>query len=93
MDQFNLFDGLTPDQRQLLRPMFVPCDGYSGTVLFEQGDPAEHLFWVVVGEVTINYKPDDGAAITVARVRPGGVVGWSAALGSRAYTSSAACTM
>jgi len=43
--------------------------------------------------VLISYKPDDGLPITVARVGPGGVVGWSAALGNRLYTSSAACTI
>jgi len=67
----------------------VEC--YSGTVLFEQGDPAEHLFLVVSGEVVIRYKPDDGPAITVARVHPGGIVGWSAALRNPAYTSGAIC--
>jgi CRP-like cAMP-binding protein len=90
-DQIPLFKDLSCDQRDLLRPLFLPVDCYSGTSLFEQGDPAEYLFLVVVGEVVINYKPDDGPAILVARVRPGGIVGWSAALGSRSYTSGATC--
>jgi CRP-like cAMP-binding protein len=90
-DQLPLFQDLSHDQRELLRPLFLPVDYYTGTVLFEQGDPAEYLFLVVVGEVTIYYKPDDGPAIQVAHVRPGGIVGWSAALGSRSYTSGAIC--
>ncbi len=90
-DRLPIFAGLSCDQRELLRPLFVPVDCYSGTVLFEQGDPAEYLYLVVTGEVVIRYKPDDGSAITVARVRPGGIVGWSAALGSRSYTSGATC--
>ena len=90
-DQLPLFEGFNRDQRELLRPLFTPVDSYSGTVLFEQGDPAEFLYLVVVGEVIIRFKPEDGPAIVVARVRPGGVVGWSAALGSRAYTSGALC--
>jgi CRP/FNR family cyclic AMP-dependent transcriptional regulator len=91
-DQLPVFKGLTSVQREQLRPLFVPCDCYSGTRLFEQGDPAEYLFLVVGGEVVIRYKPDDGPEITVSRVRPGGIVGWSAALGSRVYTSGAECT-
>ncbi len=90
-DQIPLFQGLNCDQCELLRPLFLPVDCYSGTALFEQGDPAEYLYLVVVGEVVIHYKPDDGPAILVARVRPGGIVGWSAALGSRSYTSGATC--
>lgn len=90
-DQLPLFDGFTPDQRELVRPLFTPVDCYSGTVLFEQGDPADYLYLVVVGEVVIRYKPEDGPEILVARVRPWGIVGWSAALGSHAYTSGAIC--
>jgi CRP-like cAMP-binding protein len=87
-----LFEGLSAEQRQVLRPLFEPCDGYAGTVLFEQGDPADHLYVVVSGEVVVNFKPDDAPMLTVARVQPGSIVGWSAALGSRCYTSSAECT-
>lgn len=90
-DQLPLFEGINPAQRVLLRQIFTPVDCYANTLLFEQGDPAEFLYLVVVGEVIVNFKPDDGPAITVARVQPGGVVGWSAALGSRAYTSRAEC--
>jgi CRP-like cAMP-binding protein len=90
--QLPLFQNLKPAQFQLLRPMFVPCDCYAGDILFEQGDPADFLFLVVSGEVTIRYKPEDGPPITITRVRPGGVVGWSAALGNRQYTSGAVCS-
>lgn len=91
-DKLTLLKDLNVEQRELLRPLFLPCDCYSGSILFEQGDRAEYLYIVVVGEVTIRYKPDDGPPITVTRVKPGGVVGWSAALGSRFYTSAAECT-
>lgn len=91
-EQLPLFCDLTPEQILLLRPLFILCDCYTGTVLFDQGDPAEFIYLVVAGEVIIRYKPEDGAVITVARVKPGGVVGWSAALGNRVYTSAATCS-
>jgi CRP-like cAMP-binding protein len=94
-DIFNnlfLLEGLNAVQREVLRPLFEPCDFYAGTVLFEQGDPAEYLFAVVSGEVVVCFKPDDAPTITVARVKPGSIVGWSAVLGSRRYTSSAECS-
>ena len=87
-----LFQDLTPTQLKQLQPLFIPCEFNANTVLFEQGDPAENLFTVVSGEVVVNFKPDDGPTIVVACVQPGSIVGWSAALGSRRYTSSAVCT-
>ncbi len=90
-DQLPLFDGLDPAHRDLLRHLFIPCDYYPETMIFAQGDPAEYLYLVVVGEVDVVFKPDDGPPINVAHVRPGGIVGWSAAVGSRAYTSGAEC--
>jgi CRP/FNR family cyclic AMP-dependent transcriptional regulator len=92
LPQLFLFRDLSSDHLELLSPLFLPCDFSTDAVLFEQGDPAEHLFAVVSGEVVVNFKPDDGPNILIARVQPGSIVGWSAALGSRRYTSSAICT-
>jgi CRP-like cAMP-binding protein len=92
-DLLPLFKGLNTEQRTLLRPLFEPCDYYADTALFEQGDPAEYIYLVVVGEISIRYKPEDGPEITLSHVRSGGVVGWSAALGNRLYTSAALCTV
>jgi CRP/FNR family cyclic AMP-dependent transcriptional regulator len=91
--QLFLFRELSSEHLELLSPLFIPCDFSTDAILFEQGDPAEYLFAVVSGEVVVNFKPDDGPNIVVARVQPGSIVGWSAALGSRRYTSSAMCTL
>jgi CRP/FNR family cyclic AMP-dependent transcriptional regulator len=91
-DKLPFLRDLTPAQRSVLRPIFVPCDCYTDDLLFAQGDPADYLYLVVSGEVIINYQPEDGTEILVTHVREGGIVGWSAALGNRCYTSSASCT-
>ena len=90
-DRLSFFQDLNPDQSALVRSLFWPCNDPAGTVIFEQGDLAEHLYIVVEGEVNIRYKPEDGPAINVTRVRTEGVVGWSAAIGNPTYTSSAIC--
>ena len=89
--QSSLFQGLTASQRALLRSLFVPVDYYPDATIFDQGDPADYLYVVIVGEVVVNFKPEDGPELTVARIKPGDIVGWSAALGRRTYTSSASC--
>jgi CRP-like cAMP-binding protein len=91
-EQMPFFADFTPEQMALIQQIFIPCDCYADTVLFDQGDPAEHLYLIIVGEVVVRYKPEDGAEIPVARIKAGGIVGWSAALGNPRYTSAAICT-
>ncbi len=91
-EQFPLFDGFTEDQIALLRPLFVPSECHAGTVLFEQGEPAVYFYLMVSGEIAIHYKPEDDSDIVVARIKPGGMIGWSAVIGRRSYTSAAICT-
>ncbi len=88
----SFFEGLTEAQRKVLRPIFVPVEFEESVVIFEQGAPAEYLHIVAQGEVVVMFKPDDGPHLPVARVCAGGVVGWSAAVGSRKYTSAAITT-
>lgn len=91
IDQIPLFEGFSPEELELLDPIFIPYECFSGTVLFEQGEPAEYLYLVISGEVVIRYNPEDGDPLNIARVRPGGLVGWSAVIGRKLYTSSAYC--
>jgi len=86
------FEGLSTAEIRLLMPYFNSQFYPTSTIIFEQGDIAEFLYLVVKGEVLIRYKPDDGPMMTVTRVQPGGVFGWSAAMGNVAYTSGAMCT-
>jgi CRP-like cAMP-binding protein len=95
----NTFDGLAfmsgfnPEELEALRPLFQSVNLPGGAVLFEQGDPATQFFIVAEGEVMIRYKPEDGPALILTRVRKDGVAGWSAAIGSPTYTSSALCAI
>jgi CRP/FNR family transcriptional regulator, cyclic AMP receptor protein len=91
--QLAFFTGLQSSDLQLLAPYFAPQNWVAGTVIFEQADYAEYLYLVVRGEVTIRYKPHDGPVMTVTRVQPGGVFGWSAAMNNPAYTSGAVCSL
>ncbi len=91
LENLPFFQGLRGDDLSLLAPFFRTLRFRAGALIFDQGDAAEFFYLLVRGEVVIRYKPEDGPAITVARVRPGGVFGWSAAMGNPVYTSAAVC--
>lgn len=87
--RFPIFAGLDGNQISQLTPFLVECHFKKDCVIFEQGQPAEYLYILLSGEVVINYKPYDGPPLNVARIEPGGVFGWSAALRRDLYTSGA----
>lgn len=89
-DNIPLFEGLSDEILQLIEPLFEPCTCHEG-IIFEQGEPAVHLYLVVEGSVDILYKPYDAPPLTITNVKPGGIFGWSAIAGNTVYTSGAAC--
>jgi len=85
----DLFQGLTPDQIDMLAGFFQPERYAAQQVVFRQGGRAEKLHILLSGQVEIVLKPYDGEQLPVATINPGGIFGWSAALGRRQYTSDA----
>ena len=89
MDQIDIFKDLDKDEMELLKPLFESLSCRAGTVVFQQGAPADFLYFIITGKVEMSFKPYDGTPITVAHMEKGGLFGWSAVLGSENYTSSA----
>jgi CRP-like cAMP-binding protein len=90
--QFALIEDFTDDQVEMLRPLIFDVKYEKDQVIFSQGERADYLYFVLDGSVSIQFKPEDGPVLTVSEVQKGGVFGWSSALGSAQYTSSAVCT-
>ncbi|MGB9799799.1 MAG: cyclic nucleotide-binding domain-containing protein [Thermanaerothrix sp.] len=86
---FPLFQGFSAEQVDHLLTLMEEHTYAAETEIFAQGTRAEFFYILFRGEVTIHYKPYDGPALVVAHILPGGVFGWSAALGRSTYTSSA----
>lgn len=84
-----IFEGLTPQQVDMLSPFMQEVHLEKDVIVFEQGQPADCLYILLEGEVEVWYKPYDGPPLIVTRILPGGVFGWSAALQREAYTSAA----
>ena len=87
--QVSIFKDLCPTDLDYVAPFFKPVCLSQNEVVFEQGRIADHLYILLEGEVVVNFKPYDGPELTVGRIRPGGVFGWSAILGRQVYTSIA----
>jgi CRP-like cAMP-binding protein len=92
LNRFALIEGFSEDQIQILRPLIEDVDYQTDQVIFKQGDRADFLYFVLEGQVSIQFNPDDGPVLCVAELNEGDVFGWSAALSSECYTSSAVCT-
>lgn len=92
LTQFALFNDFTDHQLFQLSQVMEFCSLPADMVLFEQGSQAEHLYILLDGEVAIYYKPYDGPSLVIAKVLPGYVFGWSAALKRKVYSSSAKTT-
>jgi CRP-like cAMP-binding protein len=72
----------------LFQRLFERYSFRSGTVVVQQGAPAEYVYLVISGKAQVSFKPYDGTAITVSHVGKDGLFGWSAVVGSPTYTSS-----
>jgi CRP-like cAMP-binding protein len=91
--QLKVFQGLSEYQIKELNPAFDLNQYSEQQTIFYQGDPAQHFFLLLQGKVSIRYKPYDGQALTITNIAPGGVFGWSAALGRDMYSSSAIASL
>ncbi len=81
------FEDLDDKVLRLLDPLLENYICPAGTVIFEQGEPATHVYILLSGTVTLRYKPYDGPPITLTQIQPGSVFGWSAVIGNLTYTS------
>lgn len=92
LNRFALIEGFTEDQINLLHPLIDDVTFEANQRIFDQGDQAKFLYFVLEGKVSIRFNPEDGPVLSVAELDEGDVFGWSAAMGSECYTSSAVCT-
>jgi CRP-like cAMP-binding protein len=83
------FSGLSPEQLDLILPLFDRQTIPAASSIFKQGDTATYLYVVQRGSVTIQYKPYDGPMITLSHLQVGEIFGWSSVVGGETYTSDA----
>jgi CRP/FNR family transcriptional regulator, cyclic AMP receptor protein len=91
LESIPLFQSLNRKTLRLLEPLFERYSYPAGEKIFEQGDPAVHIYLILEGSVEVHYKPYDGPSIVVTTLSKGSIFGWSAAIGNINYTSGAVC--
>ena len=92
--QLAVFKGLNIDQVNSLKEITKFYQFPEEFAIFKQGDAACSIYILLKGEVKIIHKlyDDDGPPMTITRIMPGGVFGWSAALRRETYTATALTT-
>ena len=91
LESIPLFKDLDDDILRMLAPLFEGYNCPSSAIIFEQGDPAEHIYLILEGTVEVRYKPYDGPPIVITTLTTGSIFGWSAVVGNATYTSGAVC--
>ncbi len=91
LTHFSPFRDLGAADLKIIAPLFSARTYPAGAIVIEQGERATCLYLLTQGEVMIRYKPYDGEAINLNRLKAGSVFGWSAALGNPVYSASVVC--
>lgn len=91
-----LLRGLAPEQTKHLAEMAASATAKAGSVLFESGDYAQHLYVVLDGEVELHMQVPEWWGIDtphrkVSTAKAGQVIGWSALVEPYVYLLSAVC--
>jgi len=95
--RFELFGEFTDEELAEVAKLCHDERCQHGTRLFEEGDPAERLYLVLEGKVSLEKEVQLGRSgssrqATVSIRGPGHAVGWSSLVEPRTYTLSAICT-
>ncbi len=90
-----IFEGLKDSELEQVRACCEEIDLAEEAVVFEENDPARHLYTLVEGQVSLRYRlpaRPSGEESRVATIAPGKTFGWSGLHPSKKYTLTAYCT-
>lgn len=81
LDAVPLFAGIAEPSRGRLASAAELVHARGGSVLFEEGEPAEDVYFLLEGRVALSLRLPGRSAMTVLSLRPGDLTGWSGILG------------
>lgn len=86
--KFKIFDELNDRELEQIVKAGKLEDLGPGATLTQAGAPANRLYLIVDGKVTVNVEGPQGKTIGADTLGPGQVLGWSALVGPYIYTAS-----
>jgi CRP/FNR family transcriptional activator FtrB len=93
LTQAGLFEGLSEEQLTAIADLCEEVTCQKGEVLFWEGDPAEYVYILLEGEITIYVQLSSSPGrVTVSVVnQPFETLAWSGAVSPHRYSASALC--
>ena len=96
LERFDLFASIPTDALTAIAPLANETTYPDGTLLFSEGTPADNLYLIVSGRVSLEKRVQLGRTGTPRRAPidtagPGQTVGWSSLIPPHQYTSSGVC--
>jgi CRP-like cAMP-binding protein len=87
--QNNLLQALPPEDHALLAPHLINVECERGRLLYDPGDPIDHIYFPHDGVISLMTLMDSGAAIESTTIGPEGALGLMAAVAPRQSLSRA----
>jgi CRP-like cAMP-binding protein len=87
--QNRLLESLPAEDQALISPHLAPVDLERGRLLYDPGDPIEHIYFPHDGMISLMTLMESGAAIESTTIGPEGALGLAAAVAPRQSLSRA----
>ncbi|MBN1453963.1 MAG: cyclic nucleotide-binding domain-containing protein [Anaerolineales bacterium] len=88
LQEFSCFRGISEDQLKVIAQFTNAVCYPPGHVLFEEGKPGEHVFFLVKGDVEVLYSIGEAGQAHVDRVSGEEIVGCAALVEPYTYTAT-----
>jgi len=88
-----VFSFLRPEQVDAISERAERIHLAAGTIVYEQGARADHLYTVLEGEVTLRLPGKDGLSVVIDQVRAGEMFGSCICFQRATYTLTAQCAI
>jgi CRP/FNR family transcriptional regulator, cyclic AMP receptor protein len=93
LKQISFLHDVDPAHLEQIASIAEICEFDATDVLFHEGDPAEYVYFVVTGSLTLILCPSTIYQKNVMSVGPGEMLGWSAFVEHRNYASTGVIDM
>jgi CRP-like cAMP-binding protein len=91
--RFSIFDGVSEELVEKIKQATTTRTYSKGEVIYDRGEPAENLFFMISGQANVMVQTEEELAVTMGQYKPGYYFGWSALQPGQRYQHRAMCIM